>query len=157
MREQLINGCDVGRSPFLTCEVGQKHKELSVCYNDKIVTYRFGPASAPELVLTETVATIDFLPWPGAGRSVWEEVRFHTGNHTYAVFAGFDRLYGDDADTDQQNRFFGGVTVMRAGETLANLTCHPETTHAPWSGLFDAKTAAGLRWDREAQIWRPTQ
>lgn len=137
--------------------MGQKHKELSVCYNDKIVTYRFGPASAPELVLTETVATIDFLPWPGAGRSVWEEVRFHTGNHTYAVFAGFDRLYGDDADTDQQNRFFGGVTVMRAGETLANLTCHPETTHAPWSGLFDAKTAAGLRWDREAQIWRPTQ
>ncbi|MEO0930330.1 MAG: hypothetical protein AAFY14_06730 [Pseudomonadota bacterium] len=150
-------GCGAGLAPFLTCEVGVKRKALSVCYNDEIVTYRFGPADAPELVLTETVENIDFTPWPGAGRAIWEEVRFHNGAYTYAVFAGFDRLYGNTEDTDLATPFFGSVVVTRAGEMLADLQCNRETTHAPWSGLFDAKRAAGQTWDRDAQIWRPVE
>lgn len=139
--------------PFLTCEIGVKRKALSVCYNDDIVTYRFGPADRPELVLTETVATIDFTPWPGVGRSIWEEVRFHNGDYTYTVYAGFDRMFGDEKDTDIENRFFGSVTVTRNGQTLAELSCNPDTVDAPWSGLFDAKIAAGLTWDYQARVW----
>lgn len=147
-------GCATGLETFLTCEIGLKRKALDICYNDQIVTYSFGPIGVPELVLTETVASIDYTPWPGVGRAIWEEVTFQNGDYRYTVFAGFERLFGEMSDVDLPNPHFGGVTVRIAGEIIADLQCIPGTTEAPWGdALFRAKEAMGLTYDHGRRMW----
>ncbi len=146
--------CGSGLEPFLSCEVGVSKKNLNVCYNDDIVTYSFGPAGDPELVMTETVETIDYRPWSGIGRSIAEQVIFENGEYVYAVYAGVDRMFGDETEADHPTPFFGGVVVTRNGNALADLSCNREETEAPWGGLYESKLAAGLEWDSVAMEWR---
>ncbi|WP_320241635.1 hypothetical protein [Cognatiyoonia sp. IB215182] len=147
-------GCATGLTTFLTCEVGAKRKALDVCYDDQIVTYSFGPVGAPELLLTETVANIDYTPWPGVGRAIWENVTFQNGDYGYTVFAGFERLFGEMSDADLPDPHFGGVVVRRAGTTIAELECTAGTVEAPWDdALFRAKEATGQTYDHSRRIW----
>lgn len=146
--------CATGLDPFLTCEVGTQGKQLNVCFNSDVIVYSFGRSGDPELVLTETVADIDYTPWPGIGRAIYETVQFTNGGYQYTVVAGFDRMFGDETEADHPDPFFGNVQVTHNGETLADLSCRRETAQAPWGGLYDAKLGVGLEWDWHADEWR---
>ena len=149
--------CATNLQTFLSCEVGRSGKVLNVCFDDTIITYSFGRPGAPDLGLAETIADIDYTPWPGVGRSIWEEVRFENGEYSYITHAGFERMLGDETDEDNTDTHFGGVVVERGGDVIADLQCTPGTVDAPWGQeLFLAKEAAGLTWDFGAREWQKT-
>ena len=101
--------CATGLEPFLSCEVGAQGKQLNVCFNSDVIVYSFGRPGDPELVMTETVTGIDYTPWPGIGRSIFETVQFSNGGYDYNVLAGFVRMFGDETEADHPTPFFGGV------------------------------------------------
>jgi hypothetical protein len=93
-----------------SCQVGKK--TLEICYWKGMLTYRFGPEGKPELTLNEPLETVDFMPWPGIGRAIWDSVVFENKGVAYEVWSSFDKL-------DENAVMEGGVNVMRdAGHTV---------------------------------------
>jgi len=127
--------------PLMACSFDDGAKTVQVCLSFDQVTYTYGPKFGdPELTLSENVTTIDYLPWPGVGSAIWETVTFYNGDYSYEVLAGFER----DPENPQS---FGGISVRRDDEEVANLTCDPDSVEFGWEvALFDAKRAAGQCW-----------
>lgn len=149
--------CPDASDTFLSCQIDDTARRLEVCIASDTLTYSFGPPGAPELTMTETAARIDYRPWPGVGRTIYEEVTFENAGYRYVVFGGIERDY-DDTDEEIIPTQFGGVTVHEgASETpIAGFTCAEGATEFPWTmGLSDAKAAAGLAWDHYEHTWLP--
>lgn len=136
--------CNAGQL-MLRCQIGA-NKQLSVCFQGESATYRFGPPAAPELILTQPVATLDATPWPGIGRSIWEEVVFANADVRYAVWSSVDRL--DPAHPKE-----GGVRVLRGETELASLSCHPGTVDMTGFAVSDGFAAAGFCRDLTRHVW----
>ncbi|MDQ2093252.1 hypothetical protein [Rhodalgimonas zhirmunskyi] len=146
-------GCVSEEMTFVSCTV-KGGKMLSVCLEGDMAVYRFGPEGAPEITLSEPLATIDYRPWPGIGSTIWEVVRFTNGDITYAVNGSILRIAADEADGPNLG---GGVEVWRGENLLATLECLPSSVAFPWSQTIgDAKRAAGLEWFPEDQSWKRT-
>ncbi|WP_322895147.1 MULTISPECIES: hypothetical protein [unclassified Yoonia] len=141
--------CLPGEQTFMACQIEDSGKSLRVCFDNDTVNYRFGPAGQPpELALSATITDVDYTPWPGVGRAIWENVRFTSSGYIYEVYAGFDRMSEDD------HASFGGVRVSFGEKNVAELTCAPDGLDFTWGeGLFAAKEAAGMAYDREGQRW----
>lgn len=141
---------------IMSCTLGNGAQTLSVCLNGSDAVYRFGPTGAtPDLEITTPIGTVDYLPWPGIGRTIWESVSFINDDHIYEVGTGFDRTLGDgDADTPVA---FGGVSIRKNGTEIAALRCDEGSVDWGYGGgLYDAKTALGLCWSRwPDNIWLP--
>lgn len=127
-----------------SCPIGGK--VLEVCYWKGMLTYRFGPEGKPELMLTEPLETVDYAPWPGIGRAIWDMVAFQNNGVTYEVWSAFDRL-------DENAVFEGGVNVVKGNKTLATLTCDKGSVEAGLDRLTDLKAGIGQCWDYEARVW----
>ncbi|MBY6118844.1 hypothetical protein [Mameliella alba] len=138
-----VADCSTSESTFVQCRIAGSTKILEVCAEQDAAVYRFGPAGRPEMELFEPYAMLDYQPWPGVGRDIWEEASFRNEEYRYTVFAGVERQVGD-TETSQR---FGGVTVSRDGKDLARLECDPDTvTFGFGTGLSDGKSRAGYRW-----------
>lgn len=146
--------CGPGQDTYLTCQIVSSDVVLRICFDDTMVTYAFGPPGSPDLIVREPVQSIDYRPWSGAGVSIWEEVRFVDGDHSYTVYAGGDR--GVDDDVGSAPAVYGGVIQKRGDVQISDLTCDAATLQHNWGsdGLFAAKSAGGLRWDSLNQRWR---
>ncbi|MCU0829231.1 MAG: hypothetical protein MUE52_18025 [Tabrizicola sp.] len=129
-----------------SCKIGAK--TLDVCYWKGMLTYRFGPEGKPELILNEPLETVAFTPWPGMGSSFWETVAFRNGDYTYEVWTSVER---DPEATEPRQ---GGVRVLQGEQTVAELTCDPDTV-SPMDTLYDLKHGIGQCWDVETQVWGP--
>jgi hypothetical protein len=131
---------------IMSCTLRGGTKTLQVCLNGPDAVYRYGPTGgAPELELTAPVATVEYVPWPGMGRDIWETVTFANGPYRYAVATGFSRT-AEDADAVPSNTY-GGVTITRDGTGVAELQCDAGSVNwAYGGGLYEAKTASGLCW-----------
>lgn len=143
---------------FLSCAIQDSARHLEVCVEGAAVIYRFGPPGAPELELTTTAAEIDYRPWPGIGRTIYEEVTFENAGYRYEVYAGVHRDYaGDDEEVIATQ--FGGVGVYEgeAEDPVASFVCTEGRVEFLWTmALSDAKNAAGLSWDHYEHDWLPT-
>ena len=150
----MYAACPLETDTFLSCTIANRHHGLDVCIDGDQVSYAYGlPKQPPELSLVSEIATLEYQPWPGVGRSIWEEVTFHNGNYSYTVSAGFDRT-ATEGVTIPPSAYFGGVVVHRAGDELTSLMCQRETVVFPWTeALGQGKHRAGLRWDMETQSW----
>jgi len=139
----------------MSCNIHDSGKSLRVCFTDTVIYYRFGAAGqAPELELIDQVGTVNYTPWPGLGRAIWEAVIFENNDYSYEVFGGFDRMFGDETDADHPPPHFGGVQVTRGNEVINVLTCARETVEFAWGeGLFAAKNNLGLVWDFDSKQW----
>ncbi|WGW03829.1 hypothetical protein [Tropicibacter oceani] len=139
---------------FLSCRIAQNGKLLEVCVEGDAVVYRYGPAGgAPELTLREAAATLGYTPWPGIGRTIWEEVRFFNGDYEYRVNGAIDKMLAVEDSPEAKS---GGVEVYRGAQRAAALDCAPATVRFDWTAAIgDAKRAAGLDWDPGAQAWLP--
>lgn len=130
-------------------------KRVEITHTDTTATYAFGrPGRLDELVFTRPVNQVDLTPWPGVGRTIWEEVTFHNAHHFYTIHASIHRIYPEDENADIEVALSGGIVVRRGDEEVAHLTCLPETVDFPWgTGLFEAKERAGQCYDHSSRAW----
>lgn len=138
--------CGGYEQTFLTCQIENSPKTVSVCFDDEIATYRFGPKiGLPELELMDPIATLDYTPWPGSGDTLWEEVEFSNNGYTYTVVSGLKRTFPDEKDAVVGERLFGGVVVRRGADEIANLSCDPSNIYYDFmGGLSLAKNRLGF-------------
>ena len=150
--------CAVDQTLFLGCHIEGRNRVVSVCYDQSTAVYTYGaPGQIPELTLREDIATLDYAPWPGVGRAIWETVTFHNGDYSYSVTGGFDRMPSDDPDADVETTSFGGVMVSQDGAVISDLTCATKGLAFEWADtLFAAKTATGATYDPATQSWSQT-
>lgn len=150
-------GCPDGQEVFTSCQIADRATEVLVCSDAQVATYSYGPIGGPpDLVLTEPVGDVDFVPWPGVGKAIHETVTFYNDRFSYQVGAGFDRPFSEE-EMALGPQHFGWVEVARDGAALARLTCIPSTVTYGFGdgGIYAAKIAAGLRWDDRSQTWVP--
>ena len=135
--------CPAGEEVF-SCLIGTR--ALTSCHADGALPYRFGPEGQPELALTEPLATVDYAPYSGFGRSRFYSVTFRNGTASHEVWSRYDRI-GDGAPMS------GGVT-LRDGTSEARLTCTPGTVTRELEGLGFLKVDLGQCYDWDLQSWR---
>ena len=130
---------------LLSCPIGKKRLEL--CLDDATLTYSFGPAGRPELVLPTPIRDAAYQPWSGVGRAMWDAVSFQNKDITYEVWTSFDRL-------DETAVWEGGVNVLRGDALQASLTCAKGSVAGDLYPVMEAKLAAGQCWNRDAHHWQ---
>ncbi len=142
--------CAPGQDARFHCSVKGGAKLVEVCHGGGVTQYSFGAAGKPaELALNDPIETLDYTPWNGIGRSIYEEVAFANGDYLYTVYAAYDRLVeGDDAD-----RLSGGVVVTKADQTLAQLECDAGSISHQLDAYYDDKLNAGQCWNFETFSW----
>ena len=147
--------CLLGEEVFLTCDIRDSAKALSVCHTDEIASYRFGPkGNAPELEINSPLSDVLLVPWPGFGRTIWEEIHFENAGHNYMVFAAIQREYPDDENEDIIVHIEGGVEVTKNDDLIVALSCEKGSVDFPWSsGIYDIKTALGQCFDKQETAW----
>jgi hypothetical protein len=134
---------------IFSCKIGAK--TLQVCEWKGMLIYQFGPEGAPELSLTTPIQDADFTPWPGIGRTMWNELAFHNDGVTYRVWSSLEKQLEENQPEPQVE---GGVSVTRGEAELASLTCTPGSVTAALDVIYDRKTAIGQCWDYEANRWQ---
>ena len=149
-----LAACPEGQEPFTSCQIEGRGTEVAVCFDDEIVTYRYGPiGGAPDLTLIDSIAHVDFEPWSGAGKAISESITFYNGDYAYDVGGGFHRPFSDE-EMLQPIRRFGGIEVRDSGAMAAYLVCIPETvSYGFGGGIHDIKVAAGQTWDLDSLTW----
>ncbi|MCV6594716.1 MAG: hypothetical protein OIF48_17330 [Silicimonas sp.] len=132
--------------PYFACEFGQD-RDVTVTHDAETARYAFRhPTNS--LTLTRPFAQIDYTPWPGMGRTIWEEIGFDNAGYRYTVFAGIDR------DPEVTNGRSGGIIVSKDGREIVRLDCRPDSINFPWStSLLEAMEAAGRCLDIGSQSW----
>lgn len=150
-----VLACSDGETRHFTCTFGAGFKTFEICHDADVARYRFGPTGGtPELELVPPVTEVDLTPWPGVGRTIWEEVTFRNAEHAYVVYGSIDRAPPADGSDEIAVTVSGGITVRRHDEDIAHLTCDPGSVMFPWgTSLFDAKEAAGQCYDPEPRNW----
>jgi hypothetical protein len=129
-----------------SCKVGKK--TLQICHWKGALIYQFGPKDKWELSIAEPLETIDFTPWPGIGRYIWETVAFRNEGYTYEVRTSAER--GPDATDGLQ----GGVHVLQGDATVAEVTCDPGTPSNSLDVIYDLKESIGQCWDFDTRRWQ---
>ena len=146
--------CGGYEQTFLTCQIENSPKTVSVCFDDEFATYRFGPKiGMPELELVEPIVTLDYTPWPGVGDTLWEEVVFLNNGYAYTVVSGLKRTFADEKDAVVGEGLFGGVVVRRGPDEIANLSCDPSNVYYDFmGGLSWAKNRLGFAYSDGAWV-----
>lgn len=149
--------CPVVRDTIFSCTFQNGATSVEICLDYDEVTYTYGPTGGPaELYLSQSLARIDYYPWPGASATIWEEVVFYNGDVAYAVHGATERIFTEDETADAIIIETGGITVTEADQTLAILECDAESVgHAFGVTLYDAKTAIGQCW--QDGFWQACQ
>jgi TPR repeat protein len=109
----------------LTCSIAGQDREASLSIAGDRVVYRYGPpGQRPELTLSAPLGELDYRRRNGAGDTIDETATFANGDTLYRFEAGFR----DGAAPDPSALHpFGTLTVSRNGQTLAGLTCRPDS------------------------------
>lgn len=134
---------------IFSCPIKSRH--LEVCIEAGDAVYRFGAPDRPDLTIRDSLATVEFQPWPGIGRTIWQSVRFRNADVTYEVWSAIEKPLDP---TSEDPDWAGGVTVTQGDATLAELTCSAPPDPPFLDALFDAKVAAGQCWNFDAGAWQ---
>ncbi|KJZ18534.1 hypothetical protein [Loktanella sp. S4079] len=155
---EAVADCPQGQEVFTSCQIEGRGTEVRVCFDNQIATYHYGPIGGPaDLVLSETIERVDFVPWSGVGSAISEAVTFYNLDYGYNVGGGFERPFSEEEMRLPQRRF-GWVEVTESGTRVASLSCIPETvSYGFGGGIHDAKLAAGQTWDWDSQTWVSNQ
>ncbi|WP_323766263.1 MULTISPECIES: hypothetical protein [Roseobacteraceae] len=134
-------------TPLFHCTVDGGETEIRVCLQDNAAYYAYGaPGRAPDIVFSRHVQDIHLTPWPGIGRTYWEEVAFANGPFEYRINHSFDRNGELPAS--------GLLTVTRDGLQIAELRCQTGgASVADFQPLFDAKEESGQCYDLGSRVW----
>lgn len=130
---------------IFACQIGKK--TLEVCHEGSALVYRFGPADAPELALSEPLETVDYQPWSGFGRNRFYTVTFQNNGFAYEVWSGFDRIGHPQGPR-------GGVTVRDGTAKEVKLTCDWGSVKGELERVGWLKTDIGQCFDQDNATWR---
>lgn len=142
--------------PLFQCEFANG-KTVTLTAADQGITYRFGrPGHAPELQLYRLYSEVFVTPWPGIGRTIWEEISLGNDGYTYRIWGALDKM---KAVEDASSALSAGLIVARGepgqdGEELAQLDCQPGSISYDVFAFSDTYEAAGYCWDSAGQIWK---
>lgn len=147
--------CPNGTETFMSCTFKNGAKSVAVCAAGNQVSYIYGPTNAkPELFLQRSAVDVDYSPWAGFGRSIWESVVFYNGVTSYEVYGSIDKMMAEDDPATVT----GGIIIAKNGETLAELICDPASVNFDYNqAMLDAKEAAGQCLDLESREWAACQ
>jgi len=153
--------CTADQKVFSSCQIEGRNTEVFVCFDDERATYQYGQIGGPlELILSETVESVEFEPWSGIGRETGESMTFYNGSYSYTLVGGFERVLPNDEDLeenglyDAKTRHYGWLEVAFNDELLLRLECIPETiSYAFGGGIYDLKVDSGQTWDDRARRW----
>jgi hypothetical protein len=134
-----------GGTEVFSCSI--KGKALQICHSDAVLVYSFGLPEKPELILSQPLATVDFTPWPGVSRNIWETVTFPNAGYIYEVWTSVER------DSEATTGLLGGVDVRQGEAIVAQLTCDAGTPSQSLDVIYDLKAAIGQCWDHGARVW----
>ena len=132
-------------SEIFSCTI--KGKPLQICHWRGALIYNFGPVDRPELSIATPLETVDFTPWQGVGRYIWETVAFQNEGYTYEVWTSVER--GPEATTG----LTGAVTVYDGETEVARLDCDEGSPSNSLDSIYTLKEAIGQCWDFEARAW----
>ncbi len=135
-------------SAIFFCSV--QGKPLQICHWKGALIYNYGPEDRPELSIAEPLETVQFTPWNGIGKSIWQTVAFPNEGYGYEVWTSVER------DPESTTGLEGGVNVMKDDNVVANLTCDPGTASNQLDVIYELKEAIGQCWNFNAQSWSTT-
>jgi hypothetical protein len=135
-------------SLVFSCKI--KAQTLEICHGKGALTYTFGPEGKPDLSIAEPLETVDFTPWPGMGRYIWEAVAFRNAGFTYEVWSSVER--GADATTGRE----AAVTVFEGDTEIARPVCDAGSITGSLDRIYDLKQSIGQCWDYKAKAWAKT-
>ena len=133
---------------ILSCTIKDTSKHLDVCIQGDAVTYAYGPAGAPELTLAEPVEAITHEPWPGFGMSISETTLFTNGAFGYEIWIAYDK-----SAQDPNRANYGGVSVLKNGTNVADLSCDPSNIEIGLFALASEKERRGQCYDQITKVW----
>ena len=147
-------GCFGAGTALFHCTVEAGRKTADVCVQGGVAVYRFGPKGGEaDLLLARRAEDVDMTPWPGVGRTIWEDMTFRNGDHSYTISRAMDRMIAQD-DPEQSPDMRGTVVVSKGKDTPSELECDPgSVTFGDFYPLFEAKESAGQCWNRETFEW----
>lgn len=143
--------CPSASETLVSCSLKNGSRELTTCLQGDQVSYAFGRSgTAPDLALQRHVRDVNMVPWPGIGRSIWEEFTFENEGTSYTVY------YSQEKDPGAEQPLSGGIIVEQGGKELAHLRCDRGSVQSSGYGLplFDAKERAGQVYSLEAGNWQ---
>lgn len=142
--------CPAGSETLVSCSLKGGSRVLTTCLQGDQVSYAFGRRGADaDLALQRNVREVNMVPWPGIGRSIWEEFTFDNEDTSYTVY------YSQERDPSAELPLTGGVIVDQGGKELAHLQCDPGSVQSSGYGLplFEAKERAGQVYSLGAGSW----
>ncbi|SFI49693.1 hypothetical protein [Celeribacter neptunius] len=114
--------------------------------------YRFGrPGKMPELEVFRPYEEVRVTPWPGVGRSIWEDLSLTNGDYSYRIWGSLDK---EKAVEEAADALAGGVIVEQGEHEIARLDCLPESVSYTVFSFADTYAEAGYCWDFEHESWR---
>ena len=137
---------------WFACDFGE-NRSVTVSHDNETAVYAFEHPTN-NLTLTRPLAEVHLTPWPGIGRTIWEEVTFQNAGYSYTVFASIDRIPPDNDEGEIQTELSGGILVTKDNREIVHLDCLRQTIDFPWgTSLFDAKEALGQCYDPGTHTW----
>ncbi len=141
---------------LVSCGLANSAKRVELCLTGDSLRYRFGTAQNTELELIRDVAEASYTPWPGIGRTMWEELSLENAGTTYQFSSYAEKLM--EEGTEDQLALGTDLLVLRGEKVLAKLTCDP----AQVSDLYPVGKALHARgyclgedgWRKGAGAWR---
>ena len=121
-------------------------RHIQACIGAETFKYAFGTPEKWDITLETPIADGTARPWDGMGSSFYSSIRFINGDYGYEVWTSTPK--GED-----EGGPYGGVTVMKGEETVADLACDGGTIAPPFT-LEDAMDARGYCYDLTAMIWK---
>jgi hypothetical protein len=125
--------CAANEETVIDCAIGDKRLSLCVA-SDATLIYSFENNKTIELRLVDGPRAYQFRPWPGIGRTIWENVTFTRGPFAYQVYSSFDKMSHETQS---------GVSVLRGDTEIASLSCDEDAGAFPFDPVSDALTRAG--------------
>jgi len=149
---QAASTCAPGTTTILSCTFSNGAKALVACQDGTSATYAFGKVGqVPDLALSVPIESLGYVPWPGVGSSVWDEVTFTNNGVAYVLWQSFDR--DPNVAMPQQ----AGIVVRQGDKDLARLECDQGSITPQIDGLWDVFEALGQCYDRQDQSWAACQ
>ncbi|MFN3210125.1 MAG: hypothetical protein ACE369_14190 [Roseovarius sp.] len=147
-------GCFGPGTPLFHCTMNKGATALDLCLQGTVVIYRFGPSGgAADLLQSHEATRVDMTPWPGVGRTIWEDTTLENEGFRYVVHRATDRMIAED-DPDYSAAARGGVEVSKDGRVVSDRECDAgSVTVADFYPLYEAKEAAGQCWNRDTFSW----
>lgn len=147
--------CSLETNTFMSCTFSNGRKSLDVCASKDVVIYNFvGKSEEDSLDISVNIPELDYTPWPGIGRTIWERITLYNDGVRYEVYGGINREYPQDENNEMKTSTFGGVEVFQEDRLLATLECDDGSVEFSYGAeIVDAMQSHNLCWDHSSKDW----